>query len=143
MEPNHICYLFSPNQGGEEPSVNVDSGIMTFVNHGCKGSYNIGKETPFDEFTARLDAPCSEAADGRSHSGTTTFNPVVDRHLTFWIDKSIRDIKAGEEVLDNYLAFTCSNRDKWFKDVANLRAECLGEAVGEVTSYETERVSKK
>lgn len=98
----------------------------------------MGTETPFDEFTASSDSMPDGLVDGKSHSRTTTFNPVVDRHLPYQGDQSIRFIKAGEEILDNYLAFT-GNREDWANDVTNLRKQCSGEGIGEVTSYETAR----
>ena len=107
----------------------------TFVNHGCNGTYNTGTVTSFTETTADLDT-LAEDIDGKSHTGTSTFNPVVDRHLHFNVDWAIRDIKAGEEILDNYLSFIGS-KEYWAADVEQLRKECSGEAVGEVTEYET------
>jgi len=117
--------LRSLSQGDEECF--VDSGILTFVNHGCRGSYNMGKKTTFDEFSAD-PSTVDGTVSGRSHEGTTTFNPVVDRHLRYMADRSLRDIKAGEEILDNYLAFV-GKPEFWAKDVMNLRALCSGQAV--------------
>ena len=95
----------------------------------------MGEETSFDEFTARLDILDDEVS-GRSHTKTTTFNPVVDRHLHFQADHSLRDIRVGEEILANYLAFT-GNEEDWAKDVLDLRALCSGQAVGDVIDYES------
>lgn len=104
----------------------MDSGALAFVNHGCKGSYNTGTKTPFDEFTVSLDVPHHELV-GRSHSGSTLFNPVIDRHLQYQCDQSLRDIQAGEEILDNYLAFSVANADDWANNVMTLREWCSGE----------------
>jgi hypothetical protein len=113
----------------------VDLGLQTFANHGCKGKNNVGKVTDFDEFTANTEAMPDELS-GKSHQGTSTFNPVVDRHLIFFSDRIIRDIKAGDEILDNYLAFT-SSEEYWAEDVISLRNQCSGVASGgEVTEYE-------
>lgn len=100
----------------------------------------MGTDTPFDEFTADPDLLC-DAINGKSHEGTTTFNPVVDRHLRYQADHSLRDIKAGEEVLDNYLAFVGIAED-WKNDVQQMRKVCAGQEVGEVTSYETDASSE-
>jgi hypothetical protein len=75
-----------------------------------------------------------------SLSGETNsvYNPVIDRHLYQLMsgsDFTLHDIKKGEEILDNYLAFTGSEAD-WTSDVNDLRAQCSGEVVGSVTSYE-------
>lgn len=94
-------YGFTSRRFGES-EVFVDSSIITFVNHGCNGTYNVGVKTDYNEFSSNLDAPTDDL-DGRSHTGTSVFNPVVDRHLFFGGDESLRDIKAGEEILDNYL----------------------------------------
>ncbi len=76
----------------------ANSGVLAFVNHGCKGSFNTGIRTPFDEFTASLDVPRDEIVTcSKSHGGTTTFNPI----------------QAGEEILDNFLSASCeANADE-------------------------------
>jgi SET domain-containing protein len=113
----------------------VDSGLFTFVNHGCKGTYNIGDVTDFDEFTITNTQVIPDELSGKSHQGTSTFNPVVDRHLTYIGFMNIRDIKAGEEILANYLTFYASEED-WSRGVIDLRNQCSGLASGEVTEYE-------
>ena len=125
---------FSFLQGSKE--VSVDSSIITFVNHGCKGEYNVGIETDVDEFSADLDEPI-EGLNGKSHTGTSIFNPVIDRHLLSHVgDLSIEGIDAGEEILDNYLAFVGSEED-WEEDIRGLRRMCKGMRVeGSVTDYE-------
>jgi hypothetical protein len=112
----------------------VDSGALTFVNHGCKGRYNVGVVTAFDEETVTTHVMPDEVS-GKSHEGTSVFNPVVDRHLIFYGDMSNRDIQAGEEILDNYLAFVSSEED-WGDYVISLRNQCSGITIGEVTEYE-------
>lgn len=112
----------------------MDSGVLTFVNHGCRGSYNTGTKTAFDEFTADVHM-LDDAVNGKSHTGTTTFKPVIDRHLLYMADHSLRDIQAGEEILDNYLNFVGYEED-WEPSVTHLRALCSGEDVGEVTTYQ-------
>lgn len=101
----------------------------------------MGQKTPFDEFSADLES-LDYISAGRSHQGTTTFNPVIDRHLRFQPDVSLRDIKAGEEMLDNYLDFV-GLPEYWSKDVMDLRSVCAGEAVGQVTSYERGVIKKE
>lgn len=59
---------------------------------------------------------------------------MIDRHLRHQFDRSLRDIGAGEEIFDNYLAFT-GNED-WAKAVQELRDVCSGKSVGLVTNYE-------
>ncbi len=66
------------------------------------------------------------------------YNPAKDRnlHMEFvGTEKVLRDIRAGEEVLDNYLGMVGHVTD-WKIDVLHLRAQCNGEGVGDVTEYE-------
>lgn len=109
-------------QGGKE--VWVDSSILAFVNHGCRGDYNVGEKTYIDEFSADRDEPI-EALTGKSHTGTSVYNPVIDRHLLHMGDMSLDDIEAGDEILDNYLAFVGS-MEEWEEDIDNLRDMCSG-----------------
>lgn len=105
------------------------------MNHGCSDEYNVGVETDVDEFTADPDEPI-EALTGKSHTGTSIFNPVIDRHLYHVGDMSIEEIDAGEEVLDNYLAFVGSTQE-WKEDIYDLRRMCKGKTIkGSVTEYE-------
>lgn len=95
----------------------------------------MGVVTEYDEFTADLKGP-SDNISGKSHIGTSIFNPVVDRHLFFSGDKSVRNISAGEEILDNYLAFV-GGEEYWANDITHLRAQCAGETTEwSVTHYE-------
>jgi hypothetical protein len=94
----------------------------------------MGTKTAFDEFTADVHM-LNDNVNGKSHTGTTTFNPVIDRHLRYMADHSNRDIQAGEEILDNYLVFVGDEED-WGPYVTYVRALCSGEDVGIVTSYE-------
>ena len=120
----------------------VDSSILTFVNHGCHGSNNIGLETEVDEFTADVDS-IPEMLNGKSHTGTSTFDPVVDRTLYFGTETFTRDVEAGEEILDNYLAFIGSN-DYWEEGLDDLRDLCSGgQGTLSVTEYEHKYVHKK
>jgi hypothetical protein len=113
-----------------EREVFVDSGALTFVNHGCNGTYNIGQETDFDESTVNLDA----LPDIVSGKNSAKYSPMIERHLFHSPVHALRDIKAGEEIFDNYLAFT-SEEESWKQDVTDLRELCTG-APGDVTNYE-------
>jgi hypothetical protein len=126
-------FPYLPLQGDDPGEVFVDSGISTFANHGCNGTNNVGTKSSFDEFTVDLQN-IPEEFSGESHANTSTFNPVIDRHLRHQFDRSLRDIGAGEEIFDNYLAFT-GNED-WAKAVQELRDVCSGKSVGLVTNYE-------
>jgi len=128
-------YGYQSHYHGEK-EVTVDSTITTFTNHGCNGSYNSGEFTDLNEFTADLTAmPAALDPD----QGKSVYNPVEDRHFRLMLsgnDKSLRDIAAGEELLDNYLGFIGHSSD-WQHDILALRAQCSGHA-GEITEYEKE-----
>jgi hypothetical protein len=96
---------------------------MTFANHGCNGTNNIGDESEFDEFTVDLDR-IPEEFMMKGHS--SVYNPVADRNLGHYVagvEVSTRHIKAGEEILDNYLFFIGNSLD-WAEDVQLLRDQC-------------------
>ena len=112
----------------------VDSGIMTFVNHGCNGTFNTGNLDP----------------DGMTEQNFDTFpdiqlvkklyNPFADRRrrsLETSYDFALRDIKAGEEISSNYLYFSES---KFEEEGMTLRRMCNGEEVGDITKFEEENL---
>ena len=124
----HHCLL----QGGYTSS--VDPGILTFSNHGCNGTYNIGassSQLSLTEFTADPKKP----PDSIEHD---LYNPWLDRNLHFTddIDISLRDLRKGEEILSDYLKFAA---DSWESDVLDLREICRGSMVGEVLNYELKK----
>jgi hypothetical protein len=78
----------------------------------------------------------------KGHS--TVYNPAADRNLRHYIggpEVCTKPIKAGDEILDNYLYFI-GDRRYWSDDVMNLRNQCDEEDVGEVVLYE-ERFQRK
>lgn len=108
----------------------MDSSIMTFVNHGCRGEYNVGKETAFDEFTVDPNVMPPEIIAKKSPN----FSPKLDRYIFHQVEIAIEDIPAGDEILDNYLAF-CSDPADWAEDLREVRKYCSGEP-GQVLEYE-------
>ena len=67
------------------------------------------------------------------------YNPVEDRNLhmlLYGVEKVIRHVNAGDEILDNYMGMIGHESD-WKEDVVHLRAQCKGEGVGSVTEYES------
>lgn len=110
----------------------MDSSILTFANHGCRGKYNIGQEAEFNEFTVDPKVMPEEVIGKKS----AKFSPMIDRHLFHFPIRSLKHIPAGHELLDNYLFFT--SEDGWEAYVTALRNECSG-APGHVVNYESER----
>mmetsp|Transcript_54572 Transcript_54572/g.163036 ORF Transcript_54572/g.163036 Transcript_54572/m.163036 type:complete len:115 (-) Transcript_54572:364-708(-) len=113
---------------------------MTFVNHGCNGTYNVGdyENIEYTEFTVDAKSVPSDMSD---RVLLRTYHPIIDRHMGSYLsggDFALNDIKAGEEILNNYLNFV--ENEEWTSDVNHLRAQCSGEAVGSVKKYEDEAV---
>uniref|UniRef100_A0A7S2HCC7 PABS domain-containing protein n=1 Tax=Helicotheca tamesis TaxID=374047 RepID=A0A7S2HCC7_9STRA len=119
------------------PSISVDSSIMTFVNHGCNGTHNMGPlngGTKLTELSASLDSMPGDLRDEEY----ILHDIVSARHLPHLLgggDFALCDIKAGEEILNNYLDFT-ANPDNWSKDLADLRDQCANKGTGIVKDYE-------
>ena len=114
----------------------VDAGIGTFVNHGCNGTTNVGKESSLhlseDSFTA-----ISEGLPSVHGTPSLKFNPALDRTLRSHgcgENIALRDLHEGEEIFNNYMTFEASDN---LEEMANsLRAECSGRTVGQVSQYE-------
>lgn len=115
----------------------VDSNIAFFMNHGCNGTYNFGEEySPTTEDNADLTSIPSEY-----DTTANVYSPVIERHLRAYTsgpDRTLRDIKAGEEILANYLAYV-ADKEGWKEDVLSLRGQCRGHTLGEISEYEIER----
>jgi hypothetical protein len=124
------------NQIFGDLGVFVDSSIVTFVNHGCRSTYNVGTRTEVNEFTAELDRPV-EILNGKAFAESDSiFDPLLDRHLVHTVDTSLKDIAAGDEILSNYLMYVGSE-EFWAEDVTDLRNQCSGfETEGSVSEYE-------
>jgi hypothetical protein len=100
---------------------------MTFTNHACNGQNNIGFDSEgFNQFTVDpLHMPEFFKDMGLRRSA---YNPVMERNIRGIMcsdQKALRDIKAGEEILDNYLEFVGSE-DDWEGDIRSLRNQCTG-----------------
>ena len=108
---------------------------MTFVNHGCNGTFNI------------LDGFLRESAFVTEQNATLDdFRYVKDEVYNIFYDRHVmhsalsgqyvsRDIKAGEEILSSYVHYT-SNPELWYKEVQFLKLLCSGEEVGFITKAE-------
>jgi len=130
-------YGFANHDYGDSGSY-VDSSILTFINHGCKGIYNLGGRVEPGSNEHTVDTSfISEKYLGHSRE---TYKPVMDRHMRMaGADRTLRDISAGEEILQDYLAFIGQRTDDWKDEVLFLRAQCNGDAVGDVTEYEASK----
>ena len=114
------------NQG--KVSTYVEPGPMTFVNHGCNGTYNIDFiRTNITEVTADLDRMPEEFIQ-ILHPYNPALSLENDGTIIF------RDVKRGEEILGNYLTYI-DDAKAWRYDVQELRNDCSGE-MGAVERYQ-------
>merc|ERR1711862_474542 len=120
-----------------------DGSIMAFVNHGCNSTDNLGGfieyfiPAAYDAFKEDGFIKGSEVSllDSKGEYYT---NPLNLRHIEMYnsaLDFARKDIKAGEEILQNYLTYESEPGDL-LEVVELFQRICKGEAVGEVTKYE-------
>jgi hypothetical protein len=117
----------------------VESGIMTFVNHGCNGTYNTGMATNETELSIAL---------GRGPQGILTYDALIRpyharmaRHFPSTPEDGVNfalvDLQPGTEVLDNYLVFGgIESIDYWDDNLRELQTVCSGGS-GLISNYET------
>ena len=81
-----------------ETSLFIDPGIMTFVNHGCNGTYHTDNILPVTEVNAQVDE-LPKVLRRRF------YDPARHRQnwLTYAIDALEKPVPAGTEMFDNYL----------------------------------------
>ena len=104
------------------------------MNHGCHGTYNVDSE----EANGITEQNYEKAASIDLQS--KLYNPYFDRRRRSSegsYDYALRDIKAGEELLCNYLYFTEDEED-WAEESEKLRRICNGQEVGDITNFEEE-----
>jgi hypothetical protein len=108
---------------------------MSFVNHGCNGTYNVGTPLDVTEMTAIVGVGPGTVYD----DVTDVHHPFNERRFPFWeCEKfvALRDIQKGEELFDNYLVFGGGDDiDDWDKNLLELKAVCMGKA-GTIAEYE-------
>lgn len=122
--------------GGEEYL--VEPTFMTFVNHGCNGTFNVIEWNSYVQkhFVTEQDATPRDY----SHWRDEVYDLSSDRHQyssALMYSVATRDIKAGEEILSNYVFYT-SEEHLWWQDVMSLQRICSGEEVGFITKTEQE-----
>jgi hypothetical protein len=121
------------------PAAGVDPGIMTFVNHGCNGTYNVGAHLIVNEMTMKVGL----GPGGVYDDGNEIYHPYAERQFPQWECQSfvaLRDINAGEELLDNYLVFGGSeDLSSWDDNLQELKHICSG-GIGSVSEYEAEDI---
>lgn len=121
-----------------EPGYSVDASIMTFINHGCNGTNNMGVATELTELTADLHNFPPELEN--SVLENFFYHPFAMRNHFIYqnaFDTLLRDVSADTELLDNYLGYLHSGNWEW--GVLNYRSQCLQQGLGVVSDYETSR----
>lgn len=113
---------FVSSQG--ETEVFIDSTLQCIINHGCVGGNNIGYDMNITEATADPLLISKEITD--SYMGEQyIYNPAKERQVRFYSSAvPRRDIKVGEELLNNYLGMTGAKESDWEEDVRALKGMC-------------------
>ena len=110
------------SHGGKESFV-VDSTIRSFTNHACDGNNNVGVKMSVSQHSADPEKVPQEVIE-RHVDLESIYNPAADRQVSSYARATpLKDIKKGEEHLDNYLAF--SGKSRWGADVSELRNVCV------------------
>eukprot|EP00588_Corethron_pennatum_P003399 CAMPEP_0194292986 /NCGR_PEP_ID=MMETSP0169-20130528/46881_1 /TAXON_ID=218684 /ORGANISM="Corethron pennatum, Strain L29A3" /LENGTH=485 /DNA_ID=CAMNT_0039041333 /DNA_START=664 /DNA_END=2117 /DNA_ORIENTATION=- len=122
----------------------VDSGISTFINHGCNGALNIGTRGLGQEITLEDHVGLREDVASNLDAwdvmekflgSSSAYNPVYNRHIFFKstsLNYSLREIQAGEELFTNYILYGSPYQDYWETNAKELMSQCSGKEVGVV-----------
>lgn len=124
------------NEAFGDVGYSVEPSILTFTNHGCNGTYNQGLPMPVTEMNASLTEMPTILDE--SYAETYFYDPFTDRSLMLHMhvnEHTLRDLKAGDELLDNYLSYL--SVDNWSQGLADYRAQCALQGVGEITRYQS------
>lgn len=122
----------------------VESSILTFVNHGCNGTYNMMDWNEYnrwvngdeDVIVTEMNATIDHYYDYHE----SVYDIYTDRHIThsaLSYAVASRDIKAGEEITSNYVNYV-SNFESWLLQAKDLKSICSGEDVGFITKAEAD-----
>lgn len=98
---------------------------MTFVNHGCNSSYNIGTWLPVNEYNATLDV--GPESNGYFPDWFLPFDPFAERRFPPFNDVAPlaqRDIEAGEELVSLSRRHLTVNRPRPSFLTQNERTSC-------------------
>lgn len=125
-----------------EPGYLVDTGILTFINHGCNGTQVMGEGEPLTSTELTVDPEHMPPELENYGTECHVYNPFIDRNNMRIItsgDKTLFDMKKGSELLDNYLRYL--HEGNWKSGVLDYRAQCVASAKGVVTGYEERKVT--
>ena len=115
------------------PETSVFTNILTFVNHGCNGTANLGYNSPgVNEFTIDTTVPDFKIPEDFATYLKDEYKPHRDRKCTGTTPVSqvyYPPVRAGEELFDNYLPY--GGDKKFVANVNELKRDCSG-ALGSV-----------
>jgi hypothetical protein len=116
-------------------AVGVEPGILSFMNHGCNGTYNTGHRWIETELTIELgQGPPDIAWDE-----FPVYHPRASRHFPFVphdLSTVLQDIEPDTELLDNYLTYGgVEDMQYWDENLRDLKLMCSG-GIGSITRYE-------
>ena len=116
----------------------VEPSIMTFSNHGCNGTFNVLNWMTYKAWVNGVEGVLSVTEQNATIEDYDTYETVYDifrdRHVVqgaLSYDVAGRDIKAGEEMLCNYIFY-----GKTYEEALDLKSVCSGEDVGFITKSE-------
>jgi len=131
----------------------VDSGILTFANHGCRGTNNLGsifdKSITTPEECANLTEeakkrPWALAGLSKLEGIWKGYNPILNRHnylISGGLNCAHSDITAGEELFGNYVLYQGSvsviGEEKMNNLLSMIDSECRGESIGIVKKFDS------
>mmetsp|Transcript_3802 Transcript_3802/g.7280 ORF Transcript_3802/g.7280 Transcript_3802/m.7280 type:complete len:120 (-) Transcript_3802:32-391(-) len=119
---------------------------MTFSNHGCDGSFNVLDWTTYDAWRNNEEW----AIVTEQNATMDQYEPFRDEVYDIYTDRHVahsaleytvasRDIKAGEEILSNYVDYV-TDIDHWLDELEDLKRVCRGEDVGFITKSERSEI---
>jgi hypothetical protein len=104
---------------------------MTFVNHGCNGTCNIGVESIYHEGNLLPREPMNNYVPRDYIIQPQGYQPVRGAHVE--IVRNHKSIQAGEEILDNYL--NMAGPALFWDYIETVQQECAG-VPGQVEEYQ-------
>ena len=126
----------------------AESSIFTFSNHGCNGTFNVIDYPPGEweegewgegEWDEDIVSEQNATLSDLQHyldADVPLFDIFAARHKLNFIFYARSDIKAGEEILSDYLFLSIYGmQNPWLKETDLLKRVCRGEAVGGITAY--------
>jgi spermidine synthase len=116
--------LTIPRRGATYASYRVDSGLLSFLGHGCGGTFNAASLNDPSSVTEATADPDTVPQDGLLEVvQELVFNPSFTRnsHLPEFVVSS-RKISIGEGITSNFVPWY--NESGWKSHIESLRSKC-------------------